>query len=309
MARIRSIKPIFFRHAELQDLELAHPGTYPMLVFAGLWGHCDKRGVFIYDPRTLKLDVLPFLQFDMAGTIDLLIGAKLVYRFRAGRREYGYIPSFTEHQSISGKESLKPPEHPDPPRELIIVIDMDRETGGKEPGSDGAIPIVAGREGKGREKEGREDARASTSPPVPDAPPPPAPPKGALAVSDPVSKAHACMAMRELGIKGINPSHPDLQRAIDRGATVVVFADAASKAAQNAKGTFAYVLGVVHGWLDDVERGRGRRKASNGARVGQPPSPIPRDLPPEELDRRRAKGLEAMSVILGKPTPAKRSTG
>lgn len=44
MARIRTIKPEFFRHEGLQDLEQANPGAYAMLVFAALWGHCDKHG-------------------------------------------------------------------------------------------------------------------------------------------------------------------------------------------------------------------------------------------------------------------------
>ena len=44
MARIRTIKPEFFRHESLQDLEIANPGMYPMMVFEALWGHCDSKG-------------------------------------------------------------------------------------------------------------------------------------------------------------------------------------------------------------------------------------------------------------------------
>ena len=72
MARIRTVKPDFFRDEDLQDLERANPGKYTMLVFEGLWGHCDKNGNFEWKPRTLKLDILPFLDFDMADTLEVL---------------------------------------------------------------------------------------------------------------------------------------------------------------------------------------------------------------------------------------------
>jgi hypothetical protein len=35
MARIRNIKPEFFSHEELQDMEVEHPELHPMLVFSG----------------------------------------------------------------------------------------------------------------------------------------------------------------------------------------------------------------------------------------------------------------------------------
>ena len=68
MPRIRTIKPEFFRDEILQDLERTHPEHRPMLVFAALWGHCDKQGVFEWKPRQLALDILPFLWPDTSGT-------------------------------------------------------------------------------------------------------------------------------------------------------------------------------------------------------------------------------------------------
>ncbi len=47
MARIRSIKPEFFKHLELQELECSHPGQNIMSVYAGLWTQCDKNGYFV----------------------------------------------------------------------------------------------------------------------------------------------------------------------------------------------------------------------------------------------------------------------
>ena len=143
MARIRSVKPDFFRHEVLQDLEIANPGSYPMMVFAGLWGHCDSKGRFEWRPRQLKLDILPFLPFDMAGTLEILERAGMVKRYSVDGKEYGEVPTFEKHQRLSGKEATEGEKHPDPIREAM----------GKQRGSGREIP--ESQEGKGREEEGK----------------------------------------------------------------------------------------------------------------------------------------------------------
>ena len=122
MARIRTIKPSFFRHGGLQDIEEANPGKHCMLVFAGLWGHCDRTGVFECDPRQLKLDILPFLTFDMEETISLLESHGFLRRYEVNGKQYAVIPSFSDHQRVSGKEAQEPLRHP-------------READGKQQGS------------------------------------------------------------------------------------------------------------------------------------------------------------------------------
>lgn len=149
MARIRTVKPEFFRHEGLQDIEAANPGAHCMLVFAGLWGHCDKGGVFEWRPRTLKLDILPFLEFDMADTLAILESAGFVQRYEAEGKTYGVVPTFEEHQRIGGKELQEPVKHPR----------SNGEAPEKQRGSNGEAIGIAGREGKGREKEGKGDAQ------------------------------------------------------------------------------------------------------------------------------------------------------
>jgi hypothetical protein len=149
MARIRTIKPEFFRHEGLQDLEIRHPDLHPMLVFAGLFGHCDKQGVFEWKPRVLKLDILPFLDFEIAETLEALLAAGQLQRFDADGKTYGFIPSFTEHQSIGGKEAQAPAKYPG----------RNGEKTGKERGSNREATGTAGKEGKGREGNGREPVR------------------------------------------------------------------------------------------------------------------------------------------------------
>lgn len=152
MARIRTIKPEFFRHGELQDLETANPGKHPMLVFAGLWCHCDKNGRFALDPRQLKLDILPFMNFDMAETIALLEGAGFIRRYEADGKSYGAVPTFSQHQRISGKESENTGKHPAPSWEATGKHQgSTREATRKQPGA------------QEREEEEEEVSRVKTA--------------------------------------------------------------------------------------------------------------------------------------------------
>lgn len=146
MTRIRTVKPEFFRHEALQDLEIANPGKYPMMVFEALWGHCDSKGRFEWKPRMLKLDILPFLAFDMAETLSILDAGGMVRRYSVGGKEYGEVPTFEKHQRLSGKELTEGEKFPEP-EEMIC------EATGKQRGSVGEIPNV--QEGNGREEEGK----------------------------------------------------------------------------------------------------------------------------------------------------------
>lgn len=154
MARIRTIKPEFFRHEALQDLEIANPGMYPMMVFEALWGHCDSKGRFEWKPRMLKLDILPFLPFDMAKTLEILERAKMLHRYAVDGKEYGEIETFEKHQRLSGKELTEGEKFPSPSNGTPV----------KQLGSDGEIP--ESQEGKGREEErkGRVDAPPASPP-------------------------------------------------------------------------------------------------------------------------------------------------
>ena len=148
MARIRTIKPEFFRHEGLQDLEVAHPGKYPMMVFAGLWGHCDSEGRFEWRPRQLKLDILPFLDFDMADVLSILEAAGFVKSYEVSGKRYGVIATFRDHQRLTGKEAQDGVKHPEPIKEQR---DANCETSVKHQGN--ISERQESQEGKGREEE------------------------------------------------------------------------------------------------------------------------------------------------------------
>jgi hypothetical protein len=104
MSRIRNVRPEFFRHEGLQDIEKENPGKYPMLVFEGLWIKSDRQGIFEWRARSLKLDILPFLEFDMEETLLILEKAGYIKKYAVDGKEYGLIPTFNKHQKISKAE-------------------------------------------------------------------------------------------------------------------------------------------------------------------------------------------------------------
>ena len=103
MARQRLIRPEFFRHAELYDAEV-QSGLPLRLAYAGLWTVADRRGLFVWKPRELKIEVLPHDVVDFAAVLDALVSSGFVYRYVVDGKEYGCIPSFERHQSFNKRE-------------------------------------------------------------------------------------------------------------------------------------------------------------------------------------------------------------
>lgn len=132
MARIRNIKPAFFRHEVLQDLEAAHPGAYVMLTYVGLWTQCDAAGIFPWKPRLLKLDILPFLDFNIEHTLTILFDAGFIGRYHTDGSEWGCVYTFSKHQRITGKEATEGEKYPKPGENKP---GNTWETTGKHPGA------------------------------------------------------------------------------------------------------------------------------------------------------------------------------
>jgi hypothetical protein len=60
-----------------------------------------------------------------------------------------------------------------------------------------------------------------------------------------------CVAMKAEGMAAVNPSHPDLQVLIDKGADIGLFAAVARECVE-AKKPFAYALATVAGRMRDA---------------------------------------------------------
>lgn len=104
MARIRTIKPGFFRHEALFDAERG-TGLPLRLAFAGLWTAADREGRFKWRPRELKLDCLPHDDVDFAMVLDGLAAIGLIQKYEVDGECFGFIPNWKKHQVINQREA------------------------------------------------------------------------------------------------------------------------------------------------------------------------------------------------------------
>jgi len=148
VGRIRTIKPEFFKHAGLFDLE-QETGLPIRLAFAGLWTCCDREGRFKWRPRELKLDVLPHDSCDFSRVLDALATRGFVVKYSDGREEYACIPTWHTHQIINNRES--PSGIPEPPKNKKVKARVPHASGTPLNPAQGE---GKGREGKGNGKEG-----------------------------------------------------------------------------------------------------------------------------------------------------------
>jgi hypothetical protein len=119
MARIRNIKPEFYSHEELQDMEVEHPELHPMLVFSGLWTQCEWSGVFHWSIRKLKLSLLPFLDYDLEKALEYLERHNFIKKFSRDGKDYGFVYNFSKYQAISGHEKSTELKYPVPTHEEL----------------------------------------------------------------------------------------------------------------------------------------------------------------------------------------------
>jgi hypothetical protein len=149
--RIRTIKPEFFCHEELFDLE-QETGLPLRLAFAGLWTVCDREGRFKWRPRSIKAHVLPFDTVDFSRVLDALTTRGFVEKYTVDGVEYGCVPAFSRHQVINNRESES--ELPEPPKNQQNTSDsrVDDACPTRAP----RVPHAGKAEGKGKEGKGRE---------------------------------------------------------------------------------------------------------------------------------------------------------
>lgn len=154
MARIRSIKPEFFRHHALFLCE-RETGLPIRLAFAGLWTAADREGRFRWCPEELKLDCLPYDDVDFSRVLDALATRGWVVRYASQGKDFGCIPTFKAHQIVNGRE--RDSVLPDPDKSQI-VSDASSTRAPR-------VPHATHGEGKGREqeKEGEQDPLLSAN--------------------------------------------------------------------------------------------------------------------------------------------------
>lgn len=102
--RIRTIKPEFFHHADLADLEF-DKGLPVRLAFIGLWCAADRDGRFKWDARRLGVQILPYDNVDFETIMSALAASGFIEKYEVDGRAYGWIPSFSRHQMVNNREA------------------------------------------------------------------------------------------------------------------------------------------------------------------------------------------------------------
>jgi len=113
MARIRALKPDFFK-----DEDLAILPCEARLLYAGLWCFADREGRLEDRPKYLKVEIFPYDNINIEKLLNLLSTPNIperpekcfIRRYTVNDRKYIDIPEFLKHQSPHNteKESALP---------------------------------------------------------------------------------------------------------------------------------------------------------------------------------------------------------
>lgn len=160
MARIRTIKPDFFKNEQLSELP-----AITRLLFIGLWTQADKEGRLLDRPKRIKAEVFPYDSVNIDSELSRLQSAGFIERYEVGEMKVIQIDKFTRHQRISGNEALTKSEYPAPPK---AAPECEKAEGSTEEnfGSTEEAPWKhqESQEGKGKEGKGREGKGEAPSP-------------------------------------------------------------------------------------------------------------------------------------------------
>ena len=157
MARIRTVKPSFFSHYELYQLEI-ETGLPLRVAYSGLWTQCDREGRFKWSAPELKLGCLPYDDVNFSRVLDALWTRGFIEKYTCSGREYGYVPTFLAHQVINNRESDS--TLPEPNKSNILTRDGRVGDACYTP----LFPAQVegkGKEGKGKEGKGKEGAKSA----------------------------------------------------------------------------------------------------------------------------------------------------
>lgn len=116
MARIRTIKPEFFRHDGLAELSPLH-----RLLFAGLWTLADREGRLPDRPVRIKAEVMPYDECDIDAMLwDLAEhDEKFLVRYEVAGVKVIEITGFAKHQRPHPKDPESEVDGPNSPAALI----------------------------------------------------------------------------------------------------------------------------------------------------------------------------------------------
>lgn len=144
MARIRTIKPEFWRDEDLSSIS-----AEAALLAIGLLNYADDEGYFSANIKLIECDVFPLRNLSSIVPVLLqeLSGIGYIRLFDGSdNKQYGQVANFVKHQVISKPRPSK-----------IKGLDAFRDHSGNGTGT-----FQVGKERKGKEKEGNGEEAADT---------------------------------------------------------------------------------------------------------------------------------------------------
>lgn len=261
MARARSLKPGFFKNADLLELPFE-----ARLLFAGLWTLADRNGRLEDKPKQIKIEIFPGDNVDCDALLCKLDAIHMVARYQHSGNKYIQITNFAKHQN----------PHRDERPSLIPENATDSVATNAEPEpKQDAAPY----QNKASTVQAQCDNTGNTvviglTPDsynlTPDSPfldslnltpdcstktqTPSLPRETANEPTGATRQSAVCVVLKSEGIAQVNPSHPDLLELLEAGAQLTDFVAACEIASGANKPHFGYVLGIVRRRLEDAKK-------------------------------------------------------
>ena len=120
MARIRYLKPDFFKDEDIKELPFE-----ARLFYQGLWVQADREGRGEDRPERLKIEIMPYDEVDAEKIMQLLFCPKkngkrpFIVRYEIDGEKYYQIINWQKHQKPHKTERNS--DIPPPPKELLTV--------------------------------------------------------------------------------------------------------------------------------------------------------------------------------------------
>lgn len=137
VARIRTIKPDFFKHEDLAELP-----SMVRLLFIGLWTQADRAGRLEDRPKRLKVEIFPYEDYNIEEGLELLATHGFIVRYKTDDKKLPLIQisSFTKHQQPNTKEKESTLPAPCQHSASITGKGMDIGNGVREVSAEGDSP-------------------------------------------------------------------------------------------------------------------------------------------------------------------------
>ena len=239
MARARNIKPGFFANEDLAECE-----PLARLLFAGLWCLADREGRLEDRPKRIRAELLPYDSCDADDLLNQLQARGFILRYSHGEGRFIQVLKFGSHQNPHMKEAKSIIPAPGAP---VVAPTHVAATTVQAPAKEDAAPdqhsastVQAPDE---HQKSPAESGFSDSL--IPDSLTP---------SNEGVARTlqgEACMAMKSVGMAGVNPSNPKLTALLEAGITVDELVAAAADAVAKGK-PFAYALASAEGRRRDA---------------------------------------------------------